>query len=255
MIKLVIDHRENELKEHFKNKENIEFSNLDIGDIQFLYKDEICTVIERKNITDLANSIKDGRFREQKLRLLSNIDNNKIIYLIEGNIRSGKIAGLPHTTLISSCINAMIRDNIKVYRTFKISETIEFIDLIFKKLNKEPEKLLDSKKKDNNDYVSSIKLKKKENMNATNCFILQLSQIPGVSLNIAKAIQQNYKNMLELCKKFNDDENYNCSLLKNITFKIKNDKTRKIGKVVSERVYKFLSAFDKNPNDEINLEL
>ena len=51
-------------------------------------------------------------------------------------------------------------------------------------------------------------------MNAINCFILQLSQIPGVSLNIAKAIQQNYKNMLELCKKFNDDENYNCSLLK-----------------------------------------
>ena len=253
MIKLVIDHRENELKEHFKNNENIEFSNLDIGDIQFHYNNEICTIIERKNITDLAISIKDGRFREQKLRLLSNIDNNKIIYLIEGNIRSGKISGLPHTTLISSCINAMIRDNIKVYRTFKISETIEFIDLIFKKLKKEPEKLLDSKKKiDNDDYVSSIKLKKKENINELNCFILQLSQIPGVSLNIAKAIQQNYKNMVELCKNFNNDEKYNISLLKNITYKIKNDKTRKIGKVVSERVYNFLSASNESSNNEVN---
>ena len=253
MLKLVIDNRETELKEYFEKKEVIEFSNLDLGDLQVFYKNELVAVIERKNITDLAKSIKDGRYREQKLRLLNNFDVNKIFYLIEGNIRKGKIASIPHTTLVGSMINAMFRDNIKIIRTNNISETIEFIELLLKKLSKEPDKLLnnnnkaDNPKKPSLEYVSSIKLKKKDNMNEDNCFLLQLSQIPGVSLNIANAIKKNYNSMFELCKKYNLNENEtdNKKLLLDIKYDIANDKQRKIGKVVSERIYNYLSFVEK----------
>lgn len=253
MIKLFIDHRESELKKYFDKKDNVFFSNLDVGDIQFTFNDEIVQVIERKNITDLATSIKDGRYREQKMRLLNNIDRNKIIYLIEGNIRVGNIAGLPHTTLLGSMINAMLRDNIKVYRTNNLDESICFIELILSKLSKDGSKLIYNGNNDDNvvdkniEYVSSIKVKKKENMTESNCFLLQLSQIPGVSINIANAIHSNYHSMLYLCKKYDsfDNDSDKINLLKDISFNIANEKTRKIGKVVSERVYKFLTSSEK----------
>ena len=260
MIQLIIDNRETELKEYFGKKDNVKFLNLDIGDIQILLNDNVEIIIERKNITDLATSIKDGRYREQKLRLTNNFGKDKILYLIEGTIRIGKIAGLPHTTLIGSMINAMIRDNIKVYRTTNIKETIEFIELLYSKLVKDGDKLLPSNSLKNEeskiDYVSSIKLKKKENLTEENCFLLQLSQIPGVSLNIAKEIKKNYNSMFELCQKYNEQSTLKEKeiLLKDISFEIANDKTRKIGKVVSERVFNYLSNSEtKLENNEITM--
>ena len=60
--------------------------NLSIGDI--IIRDENGvekTIIERKNISDLASSISDGRYKEQSLRLQSaDMPNHNIIYMIEG---------------------------------------------------------------------------------------------------------------------------------------------------------------------------
>ena len=70
---IVIDNREAKLKEYFKGKENIQFENLDIGDIVFKLEEQIIFIIERKTINDLYCSIKDGRYKEQKNRMLSNL--------------------------------------------------------------------------------------------------------------------------------------------------------------------------------------
>jgi len=46
-------------------------------------------IIERKSVSDLMSSIKDGRYEEQSYRLNgSNVHNHNIIYLIEGGILS-----------------------------------------------------------------------------------------------------------------------------------------------------------------------
>ena len=46
-------------------------------------------IIERKSISDLLSSIKDGRYEEQSFRLNgSNVHNHNIMYLIEGNVSS-----------------------------------------------------------------------------------------------------------------------------------------------------------------------
>ena len=47
-MKLIIDHREKDLKEHFKSYDNIFFQNLEVGDIQFEYEDKLVLLIERK---------------------------------------------------------------------------------------------------------------------------------------------------------------------------------------------------------------
>ena len=43
------------------------------------------------------------------------------------------------------------------------------------------------KENDNQDYLESLKLKKKINLTGKDCYIAQLAQITGVSLNIGRA--------------------------------------------------------------------
>ena len=85
MISLIIDHREQLLKQYFQQLPEVSFENLDLGDIQFKYQDQIIFIIERKTLQDLADSIKSGRYREQRVRLLQTISpSSRILYLIEG---------------------------------------------------------------------------------------------------------------------------------------------------------------------------
>ena len=75
-MNLVIDSRESKLKKYFTSNEKnipISFQSLDIGDIQLVSQSDnsIQYIIERKSISDLYSSINDGRYREQKARLLS----------------------------------------------------------------------------------------------------------------------------------------------------------------------------------------
>jgi ERCC4-type nuclease len=230
-MKLLIDSREKKLLPYFPE---IETNNLDIGDIQFINEDKINLVIERKTQQDLSASIKDGRHREQKLRLLnSNIP--VIIYIIEGASNDNFISGIKSDTHISVILNTVFRDKLHVFRTLNIIETANLINKLFQKFK-------------NNDfqnksveYSSVIKVKKKNNLTPENCYLAQLSQIPGVSNTIAKCIFKKYPTMGNLCKSYNlDNEENKIKLLENLTFIQTSGKTRKIGKVVSERVYKYL---------------
>ena len=90
-MELIIDNRET-IKNYFiekKNQNNYEwvtFQNLDLGDYLFKYNNQPILIIERKTIEDLASSIKDGRYREQKTRLLNTYNKKNILYLIEGDL-------------------------------------------------------------------------------------------------------------------------------------------------------------------------
>ena len=76
-MEIIIDNREKDLIELFKNNNVTHVNkNLDIGDIQFIINNEIIYIIERKTYDDLGASIKDGRYKEQKIRLLANNNNN-----------------------------------------------------------------------------------------------------------------------------------------------------------------------------------
>ena len=90
-FQFIIDNRERKVIDCI-SKKNIEYklTNLNIGDYIFAYnpkEDNPKVIIERKTVDDLASSIKDGRYKEQKVRLLNEQNNgHQIIYIIEGNI-------------------------------------------------------------------------------------------------------------------------------------------------------------------------
>lgn len=235
LMKLTIDNRERDLLNIITDCEKV---TLDLGDI-IVYNDDNTELIvfERKTIKDLANSIKDGRHKEQKARLIDCYLKKGIIvmYIIEDFKWSHtKVSGIPYSTLLSSICNTMLRDNIYVYKSSNINETKDFINIIFNKACK------GDFKSQKIDYIGeSLKLKKKENKNENDSMLFILCQVPRISIPIAKAIRNHYRSIKDLILAYEK-----CSVDKQsgMLANIQINEKRKLGKVASNTIWKYLCS-------------
>lgn len=261
-MKLVIDNREpKELKTLIQDKiENIELKNLEIGDIIFLDDDDnIVLIFERKSISDLISSIKDGRYSEQSFRLQEYpLHNHNIFYLIEGSLLNSRkqYNETIQKTVYSAMFSLSYSKGFSLLHTSGVVETAEFIIYFFQKLVKDKsikpfyqninpinntiqQEIIETneskKNENNNDYVSHIKTSKKSHITKENISEIMLSQIPNVSINTAKCIINEYNNIENLIK--NLRENSEC--LENLKVKSKNSE-RKIAKNTIENIKLYL---------------
>ena len=261
-MECIIDTREHKIKDFFLNhpkskiKKLIQVENLDIGDILFRYQGKIILLIERKTMEDLGSSIRDGRHKEQKFRIMnSNIPLGNVIFLVEGTLKDLDFGNIKKNTLQGAIHNTMFRDGIKVYRTLDIGETCfsieRFLDKFLKDGTKNLGQLLDMEiHKPNLNYIDVKKVKKKNNLTPEVFNKLVLLQIPGVSQNMVDKIfteYQSIKHILESYRKLDELEIDEAKKLKQkylmlskLEIDIANQKKRKIGKVISQRIYEFL---------------
>lgn len=242
-MELIIDNRES-TKSYFeeKNYKWIRFENLDIGDYIFKYEEKIILVIERKSIQDLASSIKDGRYREQKSRLLNNYSKNNVLFLIEGDLmfdnKSINFNKVDKYTIYSTLINLYIRDNFNVFISYSSNHTIDFLENVANKIKKQGDKLLenpDINLKENYDssLLNTIIPKKNKNISPDLVYKSQLCNIPNISSTFADVIIEKYPNMPTLIKELESLEySEKISSIQNLSY-IKNDKKRKIGNKVA----------------------
>ena len=245
-IELIIDNRETELIEKLQDK-NIKFSveQLEAGDILYKKGEEVILIIERKSVNDLKASICDGRGREQKARLLGSTPKERIMYLIEGSLDKpleSKISGVPVSTLVGSLINTQLRDGIKVYKTYSMNESVEFICKLHDKIEKDGDEYFNEKEQNISsvEYAATLKKSKKANMTPSVWFIAQLSLIPQVTEKVAVEIIKKYPTARELIKVYESTpEHLIPKLLADIKFPLKNEKSRRIGDKISERIYQF----------------
>lgn len=212
-IKLVIDSRESALYQNISNRDldkykdylELQSEQLELGDIHIHFRENLL-VFERKSISDLLSSIKDGRYKEQKARLLSNITPNNITYIIEGDdITSSRNNN--RNVLSSVYMHSIYRDGIHIVFTKNIEETATFLLTLCIKIIENPNKFI----KDNmatTSYVDNIKLKSKkiDNIDTRTCYLMQLSQIPHISLVIAKNIEKFYPTLREFLKALDDSD-------------------------------------------------
>jgi crossover junction endonuclease MUS81 len=238
MLKIIIDNRELSLIQLFESNNDIIYykENLDIGDIVFTYNDKILIIIERKTLPDLSSSIKDGRYKEQKIRLMNSIDKLvRKIYIIEG-YNYTKFT-LPKSTLDSVVINTMIRDGLQVIKTNNIEETYQFIVNIFKNLPKyvcELYELVVNEKSECQSTVEnhlSYKTSKKENISKQVCFENMLKQIPGISSKIANYLGDKYGNLSNFINDI-EEQTESIKYLGEINYG-----PRRIGKKTAEKIH------------------
>uniref|UniRef100_A0A6C0EFD2 ERCC4 domain-containing protein n=1 Tax=viral metagenome TaxID=1070528 RepID=A0A6C0EFD2_9ZZZZ len=231
-------------------------------------------IIERKSISDLLSSIKDGRYEEQSYRLNgSQMHNHNIIYLIEGSILtqsggqyhnkySGKTnKGNDKFTAYSAIFSLNYYKGFSVIRTVSLEESALFICNCANKLRKG---FMDKKKpyytnttttntdptsnsnmqinddqpttQQSSHYSQVIKKIKKDNITPTNIGAIMLCQIPGISSITAVVIMNKFHTIENLIKNIKEQGD---TCLKEITY-TNNDKTRKISKSSIENIIKFL---------------
>ena len=165
MLLIKVDFREKELIDLLQLKimnctKNIKLKvdNLKLGDIAFFNIDkddnengDELMLFERKSLTDLASSIKDGRYAEQSFRLdgYEAIPNHNIVYLIEGDLskfKESKYNRVTKKTLLSSMFSILYYKGFSVVRTMNVLETCDLISSWADKLEREREKTSDTKK-------------------------------------------------------------------------------------------------------------
>jgi len=262
-MKIFIDDREHDLLKQFieiqansnnSNTFSIVKETLHIGDVVLtsgsLDDNEFC-IIERKTLSDLLSSIKDGRYEEQSHRLsfATQCPNHRIIYIIEGNMNN--LHNANETKLIYSAITSLnMYKGFSVLRTFNIRETAKLIIYMMEKIIKNTQKGLVfydrfSDTSGNSisgmteikptNYCNLVKKVKKDNITPENIGEIILTQIPGVSSVTSIAIMSKFKSFYNLIENLQKDP----SCLENLTI-TKNDKTRKISKKVLEDIKRFL---------------
>ena len=213
---ITIDARETSLYNHITERDldnytgrvQIKSENLMLGDIHITYKD-MTHIFERKTKADLQSSITDGRYKEQKARLLSNTTQKYITYVIEGDsILASSTYERNKPMIQGAYLHTLFRDNIRILYTRGIEETATLILLLSTKILDHPEKFMKEEYTADKCYTDFVKLKKKkmDNIDMKSCFIMQLSQIPMISNVIAKNIYAKYSSMRVLMKALDNDE-------------------------------------------------
>ena len=189
---LYIDTREKKLLPYIQC-EYIE-KQLDLGDI-FIDSPSYKLMIERKTISDFNASLRDGRYRNQKLRLLewrdTDISTKRVIYILETN------GDTKDSAYWGAVINASLRDNIIVIQTDNTKKTAEIIEDIKKKVDEN--KFENLKITRNEIYLEGCNNNKKgDYSNPATFYLGALTLIPGISKNISAEIVQRFPTLILL---------------------------------------------------------
>lgn len=213
---MIVDDREHDLIARFK-AEGVDFSveRLPLGDIKIERNGSIA-LIERKRTDDFAASISDGRWREQKSRLVAS--GCMVIYLIEGSLYG---QSKPPETLSAAIWNTMLRDKLFVIQTRGIEDTSLHLQQLQKKIGVNI--------KSGSSMVSLLSKRKRK---IDNAWQLMLMAIPSVSERIATVLIAEYPNMTSLQQQLTEDPEH----LRNLKISEK----RNIGKKTIQNLIQYL---------------
>lgn len=204
-------------------------------------------VIERKRMDDLSQSIFDGRFEQQKYRLVSS-GIRRPVYLIEeyGQMRAGAMTS---SSLAQAIVNILIHDGIDVEKVKNVSHVNDYLISMTKCLEKVysntdliscSQESLKSKEARHNEFMTFSEFQTKgakiTNWTVKEMFAKHLVQIIGVSEKSVAAIINKYPTLSALIDAYN-----NCTSEKekeNLLAKLKvPDAARTVGPAISRRVY------------------
>jgi len=242
---------------------------LPAGDFTWIAREKLCptqvsrgkelvldVVIERKRVDDLASSITDGRFHEQKHRL-KKCGVRRPTYLVESLTRGGSYS-VPYRSLSVAVTNSQVVDGFDIKMTSNNNETLLYLETMTRYLTKvfsgrelfscsysetqEEEKLPSNYMLTFLEFEQSSK--KITNFNVREMLLKQLLQLSGVSVVKAKAITELYPTVDSLLTAYRscDNDKQREKLLAGIK---SNGMAKSLGPVVSKKLYNFYT-FKRN---------
>ena len=119
----------------------LERAALPIGDVAFSTDAGIAMILERKSIDDLASSHRDGRYKEQRARLLAQRGTGTSIgYLLEGSGTTSSFAAerFSEADLRNAILRLQFRYTIPVIQTTSAADTASYIKSVVAALLRDP---------------------------------------------------------------------------------------------------------------------
>ena len=195
-------------------------------------------ILERKTGTDLEASIMDGRYKEQRSRLLAYAQEHKVAvgYVVEGILdRLG--ARLPESALLKHITRLQFHHRIPVVQTACAKETVTLAELIEAQWVKDEGKFswnCDSNSANGTGTAVAASYIKSACRDSPDTFLLgTLTQCRGISEALARLIMATYPTLETLLA---------ATVTELATLYDPANPKRKVGKAVGERLYGLLHA-------------
>ena len=183
---LFIDRREVALSEHLRRLDVMhELRPLPVGDVLCEYEDGVPWIAERKQASDLANSLSSGRLFEQAARL-HEARYDKIFWLVEGSFEGHAISP---ESLWGACINMSLRSDSHFIRTLSVHETAFVVKQLIRKCHALPPGI------PNGVQMPAPMTKRKRDADKNLVYLRQLMCIPSVSEGVAKKLQAHFDSL------------------------------------------------------------
>ena len=192
---------------------------IELGDFQLrdAENQDIRVIVERKTIKDLAQSIKDGRFTEQKKRLQDYRKTNPhviILFVIEGGnidfIEDQMIDNMPMKSIYTCLFHLPLREKMQIFCTKDVQSTCRFVRALHDRCQKHwdvyhPQCNFHTSHQDYLSNTGHLNSKKKAQVSKEDTYYLQLACLPGISIRKAQDIGRHTETrcMKELCDKIN----------------------------------------------------
>ena len=157
-------------------------------------------VIERKRITDFEASFLDGRYREQRGRILSFCQQqphpHQPIYLLEGawTTLTGRITKKAMIKLLN---RLTLRYQLPILHTSSVQETAEWIECLLEQWKEDPASV--KRTQELVKVSDGLHVQKKQNASDPKAFLVAvLAQCPGVSVKMAESLATAYPSLVLL---------------------------------------------------------
>lgn len=224
-MSILLDNREHAL---IKLLPDTHVKQLPVGDAWIQYNDQTLVVVERKTTADFEASFLDGRYREQRTRLLAFCAENKAkaLYILEGGL-DGHRRSLERQALQKLIHRLMLRYGVAVWSTKDTEDTANTLRILAAQVAEDP-KVFEGEQLS---YTDVQHITKKANKDDPKAFVISALQgCPGVSAKSATAIweaTQSFEKILEMSEE----------TLTNLKIS-----ERRLGPAVAKRLYSLLHA-------------
>ena len=194
MERLAVDSRERALIQCLAAKRAPhQVLSLPAGDVLCKYEGRGSSwIMERKRADDFADSIRDGRWREQSSRLFAT--GLRVFFVIEGDLRW---LDRMYEPMVGAIVNASLRSSC-CFRTWDTEETACLVLHLEKKLQKCPPPSI---------VASGLRppqSKRQKTSEADSVFVRQLMCVPTVSERIATALSKHFGDLERLQEALRD---------------------------------------------------
>jgi ERCC4-type nuclease len=156
---------------------------------------EVAFAIERKTVADLSASLRDGRFAEQRARLLETFGRERVVYVLEGTEAVWK---MPQEK--GALMALHFRDRVQVLRTRDVGETVEAIVKLTA--------LCEEGRSDAREappLVEGSPARRHDTTTPGSALAAMLTVFPGMSLAKGRAIAESVGCMRALCESIQED--------------------------------------------------